>query len=283
MSSTKPKVLVTGASGLLGGLAVKHLQHKYEFSALNRSRTADSAHTKSPPLDDSIPWTQADISDFEAMRPAFEGVDMVVHMANYTADVESWEGHLNAGIIGTRNVYEAARLNGVKRIVFGSTGDTMTGWETDPPYGYLAAGKYDKAKWGWPMVDQSWPVRPNSLYGSCKVFCESLGRFYSDKFDISVLVIRLGAVLEPDAPFLRRHYCGWLGQKDYVSMVDKCLGAPMSIRYDIFDAISNNRYKWRSTSHASEVLGWEPQQSVDDHEIDDQGGWHQVQSFHGEK
>ena len=46
MSSTKPKVLVTGASGLLGGLAVKHLQHKYEFSALNRSRTADSAHTR---------------------------------------------------------------------------------------------------------------------------------------------------------------------------------------------------------------------------------------------
>ena len=205
--STKPKVLVTGASGLLGGLAVKHLQHKYEFSALNRSRTADSAHTKSPDLDDSIPWTQADISDFEAMRPAFEGIDMVVHMANYTADVESWEGHLNSGIIGTRNVYEAARLNGVKRIVFGSTGDTMTGWESEAPYGYLAAGKYDKAKWGWPMVDYTWPVRPNSLYGSCKVFCEALGRYYSDKFDLSVLVIRLGAVLEPDAPVLRRHYC----------------------------------------------------------------------------
>ena len=122
------------------------------------------------------------------------------------------------------------------------------------PYGKKLGAKlpkYDKAKWGWPMVDQSWPVRPNSLYGSCKVFCEALGRFYSDKFDISVLVIRLGAVLEPDAPYLRRHYCGWLGQQDYVSMVDKCLSAPMSIRYDIFDAISNNRYKWRSTNHAS--------------------------------
>ena len=66
-------------------------------------------------------------------------------------------------------------------------------------------------------------------------------------------------------------------------MVDKCLEAPMSIRYDTFDAISNNRYKWRGTSHAYEVLGWEPQQSVEDHEIDDPGGWHQVQSFHGEK
>ena len=34
MSLPKPKVLVTGASGLLGGLAVEHLKHKYEFSAL---------------------------------------------------------------------------------------------------------------------------------------------------------------------------------------------------------------------------------------------------------
>lgn len=283
MSSPRPRVLVTGASGLLGGLAVRHLKHKYDFSALNRSRTADSAHTKSPSLDEDIPWTQADISDFDAMQPAFEGVDMVVHMANYTADVENWEGHLNSGIIGTRNVYEAARLNGVKRIVFGSTGDTMTGWESEAPYGYLAAGKYERARWGWTMVDYTWPVRPNSLYGSCKVFCEALGRYYSDKFDISILIIRLGAVLEPDAPQLRRHYCGWLGQRDYVSIVDKCLNAPMSLRFDVFDAISNNRYKWRNTTHASEVLGWEPQQSVDDFEIDDPGGWYQVQSFHGEK
>jgi hypothetical protein len=102
-------------------------------------------------------------------------------------------------------------------------------------------------------------------------------------FDMSVLVIRLGAVLEPDGPALRRHYPGWLGQQDYVSMVDKCLSAPMSLRYDIFDAISDNKYKWRSTAHAADVLGWAPQQSVDDHEIADKGGWRQVKMFHGEK
>ena len=283
MTASRPRVLVTGASGLLGGLTVRHLKDKYDFSALNRSRTADHSHTKSPPMDDAIPWTQADIGDFDAILPAFEGIDMVVHMANYTAGVDSWEQHLSAGIIGTRNVYEAARLNGVRRVVFGSTGDTMTGYECDPPYGYLAAAQYDKVKWGWPMVDQTWPTRPQSVYGSCKVFCEALGHYYSDVFDMSVLVIRLGAVLEPDAPSLRRHYCGWLGQQDYVSMVDKCLGAPMSLRYDIFDAISNNRYKWRSTAHAYEVLGWEPRQSVDDYDIEDQGGWHQVKQFHGQR
>ena len=283
MTDSKPKVLVTGASGLLGGLTVKHLKDKYDFSALNRSKTADFAHTKTEDMDDSIPWTQADIADFDAMLPAFEGIDMVVHMANYTGDADSWDDHLNSGIIGTRNVYEAARLNGVKRVVLGSTGDTMTGYECDPPYGYMASGNYDKVQWGWSMVDSTWPTRPVSVYGACKVFCEALGHHYSDIADMSVLVIRLGAVLEPDAPSLRRHYSGWLGQKDYVSMVKKCLAAPMSLRYDIFDAISNNKYKWRNTSHATEVLGWMPQQGVDDHEIDDKGGWHQVKTFHGEK
>ena len=46
--SGKPKVLVTGASGLIGGLTWKNLGHKYQFTGLNRS-----------PLDE-IPTTQAD-------------------------------------------------------------------------------------------------------------------------------------------------------------------------------------------------------------------------------
>ena len=134
MSSDKPRVLITGASGLIGGLTWRNLSHKYEFSGLNRRAVPE------------IPSTQADISDFDAILPAFNGIDMVVHMANYTSDAHSWDRHLQMGIIGTRNVYEASRLNGVKRVVLGSTGETMTGYETEYPYGELAAGEYEKAE-----------------------------------------------------------------------------------------------------------------------------------------
>ena len=116
---TTQKILVTGASGLIGGLIVKRLAGKYDFTALNRR-----------PIE-GIPSTQADISDLDAILPAFDGVDMVVHMANYIDDVFDWDKHLTAGIIGTRNVYEAARIHGVRRIVYGSTGDTQTGYEYD--------------------------------------------------------------------------------------------------------------------------------------------------------
>jgi len=93
----------------------------------------------------------------------------------------------------------------------------------------------------------------------------------------------LGGVRVPDQPYLRRHYPGYLGHSDYVSMVEKCLEASDSIRFDTFDAISNNEYKWRSTRHATEVLGWEPRQSADGFGVDDEGSWQQVRAFHGQK
>ncbi|MDP6455676.1 MAG: NAD(P)-dependent oxidoreductase [SAR202 cluster bacterium] len=264
MSENKPKVLITGASGLIGGLTWRNLGDKYEFSGLNRRAVPE------------IPNTQADITDFDAILPAFEGIDMVVHMANYTADESSWDMHLNMGIIGTRNVYEAARLNGVKRVVLGSTGDTTTGYEMDYPYGELAAGEYDKVTEPWRMLTHTDPTRPKSVYGACKVFCEALGHWYSDRYGMSVLCVRLGAVLAENRPTLRRQYPGFLEQQDCVDMIDRCLSAPESLMFDTFNAISNNDYRWRDIGHAKDVLGWEPSGRAESYDLEDQGGWHQV-------
>ncbi|MCI0771313.1 MAG: NAD(P)-dependent oxidoreductase [Chloroflexi bacterium] len=264
MSGDKPRVLITGASGLIGGLTWRNLGHKYEFSGLNRRAVPE------------IPNTQADISDFDAILPAFKGIDMVVHMANYTSDAHSWDKHLQMGIIGSRNVFEASRLNGVKRVVLGSTGDTTTGYEMEYPYGELAAGEYGKVTEPWRMLTHTDPTRPKSIYGACKVFSEALGHWYSDRYGMSVLCIRLGAVLQENRPTLRRHYPGWLDQQDCVDMIDRCLGAPESLSFDVFNAISDNRYRWRDIGHAKEVLGWEPRGHAEDYDLDDPGGWHQV-------
>ena len=107
-------------------------------------------------------------------------------------------------------------------------------------------------------MDYKDPVRPDSLYGVSKVFGETLGRYFSDYHDISVINIRLGAVLNTDKPKLVRHYPGYLSQADCVQIIDLCLSAPDSIRFEIFDAISNNKLRWRDTSHATELLGWNP-------------------------
>ena len=65
------KVLVTGMSGLIGGLLRRHLEEigNYQLTALNRRFL------------DGVDSFQADISDMDSIKPAFDGKDVVVHLA----------------------------------------------------------------------------------------------------------------------------------------------------------------------------------------------------------
>ena len=142
------RVLITGMSGLIGGILRRHLEELggYELRALNRRAV------------EGIECVQADIADLEAIKPAFEGVDVVAHMAAYLGD-DSFEGQLPVNVIGAYNVYEAARLAGVKRVVFASSGATARGFETEPPYDAIAQGRYDEVPDDFPKIthEQTWP------------------------------------------------------------------------------------------------------------------------------
>jgi nucleoside-diphosphate-sugar epimerase len=256
---TKPKVLITGASGLIGRLTIAGLGDKYEFSALNRRPVPE------------IPCLQADINDAEAIKPAFVGMDMVLHLSANTTDVYDWVDTMATTVMGTLNVYQAAQEAGVQRVVFMSSGSTMCGWEWEDalPYGKLARGEYDQVTAPWSLLTQNDPPRPDSPYAVGKLFGEQCGRWFSDRYGMSVLCIRLGAVLDTDRPKLLRHFPGYLSQSDAVQMIDKCLSAPLSLKYDIFDAISENRYRWRDTGHAKKVIGWQPTGSSDNFDPDE--------------
>lgn len=253
MHAQRPKVLITGASGLIGGLVLRDLSERYDFSGLSRRPVS------------GIPHTRADITDREALRRACDGMDMVLHLAAETQDHDNWDRVMEVTIGGTLAMFRAAQEAGVRRVVFMSTGSTMCGheWPEGSPYGALAANRMDRLPAGVPMLDHRDPPRPDSFYGVGKLFGENTGRLFSDRYGMSVLCIRLGAVLADDRPHLVRHLPGYLAQADAVQMIDKCLGAPDSIRFDIFDAISENSRRWRDTRHAKEVLGWAPVGSSD--------------------
>jgi nucleoside-diphosphate-sugar epimerase len=253
----KKKVLVTGASGLIGGIVLEKLGHKYEFSGLNRRPVA------------GIPCVQADIADYDGIRPAFDGIHTVVHLAGYTGSpedpgVEDWEGNLQGHIVGTRNALEASKEAGVKRFVFISSGCAILGYERDLPFKHLVAGEYDKVAPKWPMADHTWLFRPDSIYGAAKIFGEAAGRYYSDAFGISVICLRIGAVLDVDRPVLRRQVPGYLSHRDIAQAIEKSIDAPDMFRYGIFDIVSNNRYAWRSIAHAQRFLDYQPQDSAEE-------------------
>ena len=85
---------------------------------------------------------QADIADLEAIRPAFDGVETVVHLAAMAQGDPNWEDVLPHNIIGTYNVFEAARTAGVERVIFASSGAAVSEWEQHTPYNALVGGRY---------------------------------------------------------------------------------------------------------------------------------------------
>jgi nucleoside-diphosphate-sugar epimerase len=125
------KILITGMSGLIGGVVRRRLQGQYSLTALNRSEVP------------GVQTHRADIADFDAIRPAFEGQEVVIHLAAIASGTASWEEVLQANVIGTRNVFEAAQQAGVQRVIYASSGATVAGWEREFPYGALVNGDYD--------------------------------------------------------------------------------------------------------------------------------------------
>jgi nucleoside-diphosphate-sugar epimerase len=247
----RPRILVTGASGLIGGLVLRDLADRYEFSGLSRHPVP------------GIPYTVASITELDAIRPAFAAVDGVLHLG-VSVDVDNWDEQMSVTALGTLNVFRAAQEAGVPKVVFMSSGSTMLAWEWDDglPYGRLARGDWDGLT-DWPLLDTATPARPDSPYAIAKLFGEHVGRYFSDRFGMQVIVIRLGGVLPDDRPGLVRQFPGFLAQADAVQMIDRCLSAPASMRYEIFDAISDNWPRWRDTSPAKRRLGWRPTGSSD--------------------
>jgi nucleoside-diphosphate-sugar epimerase len=252
----KKKVLITGASGLIGGLVIAHLGEKYELSGLSRRPVQ------------AIPSLAASITDGDAIKPAFVGVDTVLHLAAATHGfTEDWDTTMTVTVGGTLNVYEAARIAGVKRIVFMSSGSTQLGYMTDDalPYGRLASAREDAADFptSWPMITLDDPPRPIDPYAVGKLYGENAGRFYADRHGISTLAIRLGGVLPENRPHVRGIWPGFLDHSDAMDMIDRCISAPDELSFDVFNAISNNQWRWREIDHGREVLGWQPTGSAE--------------------
>lgn len=250
---TKKRVLVTGMSGLIGSALHRELGDRYAWRALNR-RPVQGVETH-----------QADIGDFDAIRPAFDGMDVVVHLAANAQVSAPWEEVLHHNVIGTYNVFEAARQAGVQRVVFASSGATVSGVQREEPYKALVEGRYSDVKESWPMLTHKSTVRPTGLYGVSKVWGEVLARHFVDTSPLSILCLRIGYVNREDRPSEPAHFANWCSQRDIVQAIERAIEAPPELRYDIFFVTSQNKWSYRDLEHAREVLGYQPQDAAEDY------------------
>jgi len=250
-----PRVLITGMSGLIGETVRRRLEGRYTLRALNRRPIT------------GVDCHQADIADLDAISPAFRDVDAVVHLAARVAsdtDRGTWDAILRDNVVGTYNVFEAARRAGVKRVIYASSGATVSGIERDAPYAALTAGRYDEVA-EWPILTHESPTRPNGLYGCSKIWGEALARHFADTTAMSMICLRIGHVSAVDRPTRPREYSVWCSRRDIAQMVERCLAAPHSLRFDVFFVTSGNKWGYRDIEHARARVGFVPEDRAEDH------------------
>lgn len=278
-SPKRKRVLITGAEGTIGTLLREYWVGSHALSehdgtansnAYQSNYDYDIRSLTRHPTD--FPSHVADIADLEAILPAFQDIDVVVHLAAEPNVETPWDKILHSNITGTRNVFEAARLNGVGTVVFASSNHTIGMYEEEAAPGIYAL---DDAR----VFDQTAEIRPDSLYGVSKVFGEALGRYYSDKYGMRVLCVRIGTVREDNdpcapevadsSPWLplsneekyERLRATWLSHKDCAQLLSRCIEAE-DVRWAVVYGISNNPRQFWDISAARQLLGYQPQDSA---------------------
>ncbi len=237
-------ILITGATGLIGTATIAHLHDRYNLSALNRRRLT------------TIPCHRADITNLEAIKPAFKKIDTVIHLAAHIGNDRLAIQHAN--IQGTTNIFEASLNAGVRRIIFASSGSVVGGYGQYTPYKELLAGDYEAIDDTWPMLTHKSPLHPTGLYAASKVWGEELARTFADAGHCSVLCLRFGRVNPENRPTQAREYAVWCSHRDAVQSIEKSIEAPPTLLFDTFFINSDNKYGYRDLEHAHQILDFAP-------------------------
>jgi len=126
----------------------------------------------------------ADVTDADAVRRVAQGVDAVIHAAAIVGVALAAEiptKALRVNVEGAINLFEAMRMNGVKRVVHISTEETYGDFQSS-------------------VIDEDHPQKPTSIYGVIKLAVEHYGRVYSLEHGLECINARTCWVYGPGLP-----------------------------------------------------------------------------------
>ena len=175
------RIFVSGGAGFIGSHVVDRLLAERNsvtvFDDLSSGRKEFlTEHRQDPQFNLVV----GDLLDLETLKSAIEGHDAVFHFA---ANPDARRGiadttlDLRLETLATYDVLEAMRCNGIRRIVFASSGTI---------YGETPV---------IPLAEDYGPVLPISLYGAGKVASEGLISAFCHTFDMQAWIFRFGNVV----------------------------------------------------------------------------------------
>ncbi len=231
-------VLITGACGNIGRKLRRAWADVYDLVLIDRLDDPD---------DPEIITADLEILDDEWITH-FHGVDTVVHLAANTDEHAPWDDLIGPNIDVLANVFHAAALAGVERVIFASSNHVMGGRH-----------KSDNE----PIDVDSIPM-PDGPYAVTKLIGERLGRSLGRAFDMTFIALRLGHIQEgPNRPetlpdeWARQM---WLSNADLIRLFDCAVEAEIDDRsYVVVNGMSRNHGMRWDLSEAAELLGYLPE------------------------
>jgi UDP-glucose 4-epimerase len=184
----KKGILITGGSGLVGAYAVAMLLERGErpvvFDVALNERLLNAVGVDL----DRVVLIRGDMMDLPAIISALRehDCDRIIHLAAFLGEEvqrRPYSGvHLN--FMGTVNVFEAARLEKIARVVFPSSGTVYLG----------SLGE------GLKKIDESIALNPPSVYAATKASCEFMGRAYAKRYGFEFICLRYTGGLYGPSP-----------------------------------------------------------------------------------
>ncbi|MCA0453737.1 MAG: NAD(P)-dependent oxidoreductase [Chloroflexi bacterium] len=184
------RVLVTGGTGHIAKTTINRLLEKgWQVRSIDLAETSDVA---------GVEYIRCDILDYPALLELAKGCDAVVHLAalrspSFTNGPKTFE--VNAA--GTYNVFEAAAVNGIKRVVQASSINALGA--------YFSTGDM---RLQYLPVDEEHPSHTTDPYSFSKQLVEEIGRYYWRREGISSVALRFPGVYKSETfsaePFRER-------------------------------------------------------------------------------
>ena len=218
------KILITGAAGVIGTTLVKGLGERHEVRCFDANPTPD--------VDDPV---VGDIGDYDLVSSAVEGMDAVIHLVNVPGG--EWD-HAHQSMIGTYNLFEAARQHEVRRIAYASRA------------GVLPQSFYPRS------ITRTADMlpKPDSYYTITKVFGESIGYMYSARFDMEVVAVRIGNFnRDRDLP----SHPHQLSHGDCVHLFEQAVIHP-GVKFEMVFGVSDSDWPLYDLDHGRKVIGYYP-------------------------
>ena len=143
------KILLTGASGRIGQTFYIAGQKRYNF-------VLTDVRKPSYPVQQPHQFVQADLTEKTNLDELCNGIEAIVHLAGVPDPEADFADILQANILSTTYLLEAASEAGVKRFVFASSAQTIEGYPVDR------------------QISSGTAVAPANLYGVSKCYGEAL-------------------------------------------------------------------------------------------------------------